>query len=59
MIKNMLVEAGISASLNNQLMGSIAPWQVSGGDAQPVEIVILEKDKEKALSLIKEYRGIE
>lgn len=55
----MLVEAGISASLNNQLMGSIAPWQVSGGDAQPVEIVILEKDKEKALSLIKEYRGIE
>ena len=37
-------------------MGSIAPWQVSAGGFEPVEVEVLEKDKEKALELINEFR---
>ena len=59
MVKNMLAEEGISASLKNQLMGTLAPWQVSGGGFQPVEVVIFERDRVKALLLINEFRGIE
>jgi len=52
MIKNMLIEAGISASLKNQHMGTIAPWQVSAGGFEPVDVLVFESDKEKALVLI-------
>ena len=59
MVKNMLVEEGISASLKNQFIGTIAPWQVSGGGFEPVEVVIFERDREKALLLINQFRGVE
>lgn len=36
-------------------MGTIAPWQVSPGGFEPVEVEILVKDKEKALKLIYEF----
>lgn len=51
-IKEILMDNGIEANLKNQLMGTIAPWQVSAGGIDPVEVEVLVKDKEKALDLI-------
>ena len=54
-IKEILKDNGIMANLKNQLMGTIAPWQVSPGGFEPVEVEILVKDKEKALNLINAF----
>jgi len=54
-IKDMLTHQGILANLRNQLMGTIAPWQVSAGGFEPVEVEIFARDKEKALALIEEF----
>ena len=54
-IKEILNDNGIMANLKNQLMGTIAPWHVSPGGFEPVEVEILVKDKEEALKLIDEF----
>ncbi|MDM8161770.1 DUF2007 domain-containing protein [Labilibaculum sp. K2S] len=54
-IKDILTENGIAVNIKNELMGTIAPWHVSAGGINPVEIVIFAKDKEQALRLIKEF----
>ncbi|MCF8374603.1 MAG: DUF2007 domain-containing protein [Bacteroidales bacterium] len=54
-VKEILNDNGIMAGLKNQLMGTIAPWHVSSGGFDPVEVEILAKDKAKALELIDEY----
>ncbi len=54
-IKEILMDNGIKANLKNQLMGTIAPWHVSAGGIDPVEVEVLMKDKEKALGLIGEF----
>ena len=55
MVKEILADNGILAGIKNQLMGSIAPWQVSAGGFEPVEVEILKKDEEKAIALLKEF----
>lgn len=54
-VKEILDDHGIMAGLKNHLMGTIAPWHVSSGGFDPVEVEILAKDKEKALELIDEF----
>ena len=54
-INEILADNGIGANVKNQLMGSIAPWQVSAGGFEPVVIEVLKKDVEKALDLINEF----
>lgn len=54
-VKEILIDNGIMAHMKNQLMGSIAPWQVSAGGLDPVEVEVLEKDSEKALQLVKDF----
>lgn len=56
MIKELLADNGIIVNIKNQLMGSIAPWQVSAGGFEPIEVEILEKDKERALGLINDFK---
>lgn len=56
-IKDLLIDNGINANLKNQLMGTIAPWQVSPGGFEPIKVEILSKDKDKALELIKEFKN--
>ena len=56
-IKEILNDNGIMANLKNQFMGTIAPWHVSAGGIDPVEVEILAKDKEKALKLIDEFNN--
>lgn len=54
-VKEILIDNGIMTHMKNQLMGSIAPWQVSAGGLDPVEVEVLEKDSEKALQLVKDF----
>jgi len=55
-INEILADNGIMANQKNQLMGSIAPWQVSAGGFEPVAVEVLKKDMEKALELIDEFK---
>jgi len=54
-VKEILSDNGIMTNIKNQLMGIIAPWHISPGGLDPIEIEVLGKDKEKALSLITEF----
>ena len=54
-VKQILAENGIMVNLKNQLMGSIAPWQVSSGGLDPVVVEVMEKDRKKALELINQF----
>ncbi len=54
-VKEILSENGIMVNLKNQLMGSIAPWQVSSGGLDPVEVEVMGKDRKKALELIGQF----
>ena len=55
MIKDILTENGIAVNIKNELMGTIAPWHVSAGGINPVDVVIFAKDKEQALRVINEF----
>ncbi len=54
-IKDILNDNGIIASLKNQLMSSIAPFYVAAGGVDPVGVEIFARDKEKALVLIEAF----
>jgi len=55
MIKDILNDNGIIASMTNQIMGSIAPFYVAAGGMDPVGVEIFARDKEKALALIEAF----
>ena len=55
-INQLLNDSGILARLKNQFMGTIAPWHVSPGGINPVEVEVHSKDLEKALKLIEEFK---
>ena len=54
-IKDILTDNGIAVNVKNELMGTIAPWHVSAGGINPVELQVLAKDKEEALRLINDF----
>ena len=53
--KGILDANGIMVHIKNQLMGSIAPWQVSAGGFEPVEVQVRQQDAEKALQLLNDF----
>jgi len=55
MIKNLLDENEIPAFLENELMGTIAPWRVSAGGMAPVVVIVEDVNEERALKLIEEF----
>lgn len=55
MIQSMLEEEGIEAFIYNELMSSIAPWQVTAGGAGAAKVVVSELDYEKATQIINDY----
>ncbi|WP_339737350.1 DUF2007 domain-containing protein [uncultured Sunxiuqinia sp.] len=59
MINQLLNDHGIVTLISNKLMGSIAPWQVSAGGFEPVEIIIKKTDEQKAHGLIAAFREAE
>ncbi len=57
MVNQLLNDHGIITFISNRLMGSIAPWQVSSGGFNPVEVIINKRDQEKARELIEEFHS--
>ena len=55
MVNQLLNENGVVTLIKNQLMGTLAPWQVSAGGHDPVEVIIHENDAKKAKLLIEEF----
>ncbi|MHC2990860.1 hypothetical protein OB13_04405 [Pontibacter sp. HJ8] len=56
-IKNMLENNGIYVFVENQHMGSIAPWQVSSGGFNPVRLIISSLNLEQATKLLEEFNS--
>jgi hypothetical protein len=59
MINQLLNGHGIVTLISNKLMGSIAPWQVSAGGFEPVEVIINKADEQKAHRLIAAFHEAE
>ncbi|SMC62051.1 putative signal transducing protein [Pedobacter nyackensis] len=55
LIQQLLAEHEIQSFLRNALMGSLEPFAVVAGGANPVSIVVPTDNYESARSLIKEY----
>ncbi|MBF8964384.1 DUF2007 domain-containing protein [Pontibacter sp. FD36] len=51
-IKNMLENHGIYVFIQNEHMGSIAPFQVASGGFNPVRLIISGHDEEEAQRLL-------
>lgn len=56
-INQMLNENGILSQIKNELMSTLAPWQVSGGGFEPVEIYVLGSDEEEAKSIVNAFQN--
>jgi hypothetical protein len=54
-VQSLLEESGIQSFIQNELMGSIAPWQITGGGAGAVKVIVAESDYEAAVKLINDY----
>lgn len=54
-IKNMLENHGIYVFMQNEHMGSIAPWQVASGGMNPVRLIISSQDQEEAHRLLEAF----
>jgi hypothetical protein len=55
LIQQLLSEHEIQSFLRNDLMGSLEPFAVVAGGANPVSIVVSSDEYELASNLIKEY----
>jgi len=55
MIQSLLEQEGIEAFIENELMGSIAPWYVTPGGSGAAKVVVAGQDYEKALQIIGDY----
>ena len=59
MIQNILEDNEIQVFLENELMGTIAPWRVVAGGFKPVKVVVSSLDYEQAIKLIEEFNNSE
>ncbi len=55
MVKGLLENEDIQAFIKDGHMGTLAPWNVSGGGAGAVKVMISERDYEKAHKIVAEY----
>ncbi len=54
-VQNILIDNNIKAFLENELMGTVAPWRVSAGGFNPVRVIVSNLDYEAAIKLIEEF----
>nr|WP_294896734.1 DUF2007-related protein [uncultured Pedobacter sp.] len=59
MIQNILEDNGIQVFLENELMGTVAPWRVVAGGFNPVKVIVSNTDYEQAVKLIEEFNNNE
>ncbi len=55
LIKNLLEHNEIQVFIENQLVGSIAPWQVTAGGLNPVKVVVSSLDYDQAIRLVEDF----
>jgi len=56
-VKDILMDNQIEVNVRNEFMGTIAPWHVTPGGFNPVEIEVLEKDFDAAIELVKAFNN--
>lgn len=52
MVSDMLQDYGIQTFTKNSLMGYIAPWHITSGGVDPVEVEVPISDRDKALEIV-------
>ena len=57
MVKSLLANAEIETFTGNERMGSLAPWDVSGGGAGSVKVVVSNVDLIKAKEVVAEFEN--
>jgi hypothetical protein len=55
LVRNFLESNGIPAVLNNELMGTLAPFQISPGGAGAVKVLVSKKRAYEAKALIRSF----
>lgn len=53
LMRNFLENNGIPAVLNNEVMGTLAPWQISPGGAGAVRVLVSKEWADEAKALIR------
>lgn len=57
MVQNILIDNDIKAFLENEQMGTVAPWRVSSGGFNPVKVIVANLDHEASIKLIEEFNN--
>lgn len=55
MVKSLLENAEIEVFLKDERMGVIAPWNVAGGGAGSVKVIVSNVDLEKATEVVNDF----
>ncbi len=55
MVSDVLEDYGIQTFTKNSIMGSIAPWYLTAGGVDPVEVEVDRQDRERALEIVAAY----
>lgn len=59
MIQNILEDNQINVFLENELMGTVAPWRVSAGGFNPVKVIVSSADYDQAIKIIEDFNKSE
>ena len=55
LLRDLLVAAGIEAQLGDEVMGTMAPYIVSGGTMAAIKVVVPEERLEEARGIVEEF----
>lgn len=55
MVKSLLIDAGIEAFLNNENLGTVAPWISAPGGAGPISVIVAKRDYQEAMKIVKDF----
>jgi hypothetical protein len=55
MIQSLLEEEGIPAFIQNELMGSIAPWQIAPGGVGAAKVLVSNLNEARAIKIINDF----
>lgn len=56
LVQNLLENEGIPAFLQNENIGTIAPWQTSSGGVAPVKVIVSSADLAEARQVVKTFQ---
>jgi hypothetical protein len=59
MVKSLLDNAEIEAFIKDEKMGVLAPWNIAGGGAGSVRIIVSNVDFERAKEVVEEFEKAE